>query len=399
MFWPRTEDRSIIHLNAANFAVAVERVVDSRLRDRPVVVAARSAGRAAVYDMSEEAYQSGVRKRMPLNRALKTCRDALVAHPHFDHYERAMKAFLKHVNPYSPLIEAGEVDGHIFADLTGTGRLFGHPADAAWRIRKAVKSDLGIDPIWSVAPNKLVARAAARLVKPSGEYIVEAGEEEEILKPLPVYLLPGLEREDVLCLREFNIYRVGEAALWTVEQLSAVFGKRGKSLFNSFRGIDPSPVMPARKKDKSIRRDHEFGEDANDRAVVEGALYGMVETIGEELRRKGLAARRASVLIDYSDGMRAVRQKSAAVGTAVDFKLFSLARQALELAWLRRVRIRHIRLVCGSLTEPPAQLELFPEEEQEKAPSEKIPMALDLIRSKFGADMIRVGRTLAAEGL
>ena len=36
-----TYDRSIIHLNVADFAVAVERAVDCRLKDRPVIIAPR----------------------------------------------------------------------------------------------------------------------------------------------------------------------------------------------------------------------------------------------------------------------------------------------------------------------------------------------------------------------
>lgn len=75
-------ERSIIHINVADFAVAVERLVDSRLRDRPVIVASEGAARARVYDMSEEAYRGGVRKGMALQRALRYCRNAVVVPPH-----------------------------------------------------------------------------------------------------------------------------------------------------------------------------------------------------------------------------------------------------------------------------------------------------------------------------
>ena len=54
-------NRNIIHINVADFAVAVERAVDRRLRERPVIVAPEGVSRAVVYDMSEEAYQAGVR--------------------------------------------------------------------------------------------------------------------------------------------------------------------------------------------------------------------------------------------------------------------------------------------------------------------------------------------------
>ena len=81
------------------------------------------------------------------------------------------------IGPYSPLIEHGEGDGHLFMDVTGTGRLFGPPVDVAWRLRRQAAADLRLAPIWAVAPNKLVAKVATRLVKPDGEYIVGAGEE------------------------------------------------------------------------------------------------------------------------------------------------------------------------------------------------------------------------------
>ena len=175
-------ERSIIHLNVADFAVAVERVVDRRLRDRPVIVAPEGAARATVYDMSDEAYQEGVRKGMALHRARRYCRDAIVLSPRTDHYERAMTRLVKHTLPYSPLVEMTDCQGHLFLDATGTSRLFGPPPDVAWRLRKAVRKDMGFDPIWSVAPNKLMAKVATRIVKPLGEYIVGAGDETMVLK-------------------------------------------------------------------------------------------------------------------------------------------------------------------------------------------------------------------------
>ena len=127
--------------------------MDCRLKDRPVIIAPEGAARAAVYDMSEEAYRNGIRKNMALRRALRLCPDARILPPHPDRYEHAMRSLLKQTLPYSPLIETGEADGHLFMDVSGTARLFGLPMDVAWRLRRQVKKDLGLDPIWSVAPN------------------------------------------------------------------------------------------------------------------------------------------------------------------------------------------------------------------------------------------------------
>ena len=124
-------NRSIIHLNVADFAVAVERAVDHRLRERPVIIAPEGAVRAAVYDMSNEAYLVGIRKGMALRRAVRLCKDVQILPPHPDRYELAMRDVLKRALPYSPLIEAGEDDGHLFMDASGISRLFGSPRDVA----------------------------------------------------------------------------------------------------------------------------------------------------------------------------------------------------------------------------------------------------------------------------
>lgn len=389
-------ERSIIHLNVADFAVAVERVVDSRLRERPLIIAADGAARAAVYDMSDEAYQAGVRKGMALRRAIRYCPDAAVLPPHPDRYERAMARLLQHALPYSPLIEMTDANGHLFVDLTGTRRLFGLPPDVAWRIRKAVRSDLGLDPIWSVASNKLVAKIATRLVKPTGEYIVKVGEEKALLESLPIGLIPGIESDDLKRLWEFNLTQVRHMTAMSLGQLSVLFGRRSGSLYNAIRGIDLSPVFPVGQKPPVVRVEHAFGNDTNTRSELEGALYRLIEQAGADLRRKGLAVERVKIVLDYSDGGRVIRQAAVRPASANDFRLFAVAQVVLEKAWKRRIRIRHLGFICDRLTYPPAQRSLFSEHEEEKTVRVQLVTALDTIRDRFGQNAIQTGRTLAA---
>jgi DNA polymerase-4 len=388
-------DRAIIHLNVADFAVAVERAIDRRLAGRPVVIAPAGAARTAVYDMSEEAFQAGVRKGMALERALRRCRDARLLPPRPDRYEQAMRDMLEHVLPYSPRIEAGEHDGHLFIDATGTGRLFGPPVDLAWRLQRQIRVELGLAPIWSVAPNKLVAKVATRLVKPEGEYIVAAGEEQSFLAPLPLGLVPGIEREDLVRLREFNLVSAGDVAALRVEELQVPFGKRAVFVYETVRGIDASPVQAVGEKPPQVAVDHEFATDTNDQAALRAALYRLAEQAGDALRRRRRAARDVAVVVDYSDGVRRVRHAAARPATANDITLFETACRALDSAGARRVRVRHLRLVCNRLVFPPAQLSLFDDEQQTAEKRARVIGALDAVRRRFGRDALQVGRTLA----
>jgi len=389
-------NRSIIHLNVADFAVAVERAVDRRLNERPVIIAPEGAARAAVYDMSNEAYMAGIRKGMALQRAVRLCKDVQILPPHPDRYELAMRDVLKRALPYSPLIETGETDGHLFMDATGTSRLFGPPMDVARRLHGQIKTDLGLNPIWSVAPNKLIAKVATRLVKPEGEYVVSAGEEESLLAPLPVSLVPGIERDDQLRLREFNLARVFQVSALSLAQLEVPFGSRAVSIYEAVRGIDPSPVLPVGQKPPKVIADYQFGNDTNNAHILEAVLYRLVEQVGSRLRRRRRTARRVAIILDYSDGMRLSRQMAARPATANDLSLFELARRIFRLTWTRRVRIRHMRLICDRLVFPPAQLELFAADQQAAEKRCGLITAIDVIRQRFGNEVLRFGRTLAA---
>ena len=222
----KLRERAVLHFNVADFAVAVERVTDSSLRERPLIIAPLQAARAVVYDMSEEAYGEGVRKGMPLRQATRICRGAALLAPRASLYQKAMQAFLKELQGYSPLIECGQADGHFFVDVTGTHRLYGPAPDVGWRVRRHVRTSLGINPIWTLGTSKLVSKVASRLVKPVGEYIVTAGDEAIFLAPLPIHLLPGLSGKELQKLQEFRLTTIGALAKLNRQQLMVPFGSR-----------------------------------------------------------------------------------------------------------------------------------------------------------------------------
>jgi DNA polymerase-4 len=389
-------ERAIIHINVADFAVAVERVLDRRLKDRPVIIAPQGAPRAAVYDMSEEAFQAGVRKHMPLIRALRRCRDAQILPPRPDRYCQAMGRMQKSALPCSPLIEPGDGDGHLFVDVTGSSRLLGPPVDVAWRLGRWIRRDLDLTPIWSVATSKLIAKTASRLVKPLGEYIVEPGDEAAFLAPLPLFLVPAIERSDLVRLEDFNITRVFQATALDTDQMQTLFGNRSRFIRDRLRGVDPSPVRSVDQPPPRVIQNREFGNDTNQRAQVEGSLYRLVERAGRHLRRQALAARRIGIILEHTDGVRRVRQVAAKPPTANDFALFVHARRVLNLTWRRRVRLRRMTLICDRLTFPPAQRLLFESEQQSADNQERLVAAMDRIRCRFGANALAMGRTLAA---
>lgn len=384
-------ERFVLHLNVADFAVAVERVVDISLRGKPVIVAPLQAARAAVHDMSNEAYNDGVRKGMLLRQASRLCRSAHLLPPRFDLYQKAMAAFVNEARQYSPVLEPGIGDGHLFLDITGTHRLIGTAPDVGWQLRKRVRKNLGIDPIWSVGVNKLVAKVATRVVKPVGEYIVGPGEEESFLAPLPLLLLPGVQSRERARLQEFNIKQIGQLAALAKKQLYTVFGRRAETLYNISRGKDDQLVQPQENQSPVIWREHVIPGDSADRQLVEGVVAALSVRIGYALRDAGMVGKRLVLRLDYIDGGNAIRQVSLRRGISDDFTLQSMSLLILKRAWGRRVRIRRFRLSCERLHRKSPQLPLFTERPDSDRRRECVLSALDRVRKKYGADSVRFG--------
>ena len=387
--------RSIIHLNIADFAVAVESNIQPSLKGYPLVIAPLGAPRAVVYDMSDEAYKEGIRKGMTLARAKRINKKIKILPPSFNRYELVMKDLLKETFAFTPLIESGTSDGHIFLDVTGSGRLFGPSVDVAFKLKKAFKKTFNFDPIWSVATNKLVAKVATRVVKPVGEYIVAPGDEKAFLAPLPLNLIPGLIKKELTRFFEFNLFFISQARVLTLEQLKIPFHFRAPLLYDWIRGIDPTPVTTSCncKNLSIIRSDHEFSDDTNNADLLKRALYLMVESICKTLRNRKLTGGATKIILYYSDGLQSASKLKLVPSTSNDMAMFKKCVPLLNKAWTRRVRIRHMRLICEKICQGAIQADLFSVGNKETKQAELI-LAMDKIHDKFGKNSIKAGLTM-----
>lgn len=383
-------ERKIIHLNIADFGVAVERLHDSSLKQQPLILAGKTA-RAVVYDMSDEAYRDGVRKGMPLTLARRRCRKARILSPRPDRYAAVMQRCVRHAHVFTPLVEQAFGSGHLYLDVTGTHRLHGPAPDVGWRIRKTLRRDLGLDPIWSVAPNKLVAKVASRLVKPVGEYIVAEGEEESFLAPLPIFLLPGINRDDLQRLRDCNVLQTAQALALSLSELTVLCGGRSRFLYQVVRGIDPSPVQPRQETGNSLVFRHHFAEDCNREDMIRAALRSLVRQAVYSLGQKNRACRKVALRLQYTDGIVVRRQISVKIPIYDDAKLDQTACTVLDRAWKRRVRLRNLQLFIDGLVIPARQLSLFDRNNEAAAKRKKISAALNRIHARCGAGLVHRG--------
>ncbi|MGD9947992.1 MAG: hypothetical protein AB7U29_05870 [Desulfobulbus sp.] len=390
-------ERKIIHLNIADFSVAVERLLDRSLKTKAVIIAA-PASRAVVHDMSDEAYGEGVRKGMELTVACRRCRSALILPPRAEQYRRAMDRCLQQVLPYTPLVERASGSGHFYLDVSGVGRLFGPPQDIGRQLRNSLLRSLDLNPIWSVAPNKLLAKVASRLVKPRGEYILTEDEVPSFLAPLPLELIPGIAGADLQRLKHVNIRRVDQATALSVQELSLLCDQRARVLYQTLRGVDATPVQAAMTIREENTWHHLLTPDSNQESVVRAVLAYLVGRAGSSLRRRQLGCRRVEICLQYTDGVVVSRQIGSPQPIDGDSGLQRLALSAFYRAWQRRVRLRRLSLCVLHLQHPVQQLSLFAFNQgalREQDRDRQLSKAMDVIRLSCGGEKILRGTQMA----
>jgi len=383
--------RSIIHLNIADFAVAVERACDCRLRGKAIIIASSTQSRAVVHDMSNEAYRDGIRKGMPIHQAKRYCRPAVILSPNPTLYRQAMMTVFHQTQNYTPLVEQVDTNGHFFLDVTGTRKLFGIATDIGRQLRRDIQKNLSLAPIWTVASNKLVAKVASRLVKPVGEYIVRTGEERIFLHPLSLSLLPGLATQEAQRLRDFNFTTIGQLASFPLEPLTMITPNRAHLLHQSANGIDQTPVIPPDRQPQMVRHHHFFPKSTNDREIIYHTLRHCVAGIARQLRQQRQATGRIGVILHYMDTRRGQGFQTNLLPTNREEQLLPLAKTALSRAQKRRIAVQSLEIVAGRLSRAAEQLRLFPAEEEKRRNHVALATAMDTIRQQMGSNSLHHG--------
>jgi len=378
-------ERQIIHIDVDSFAIAVERVVNSRLRDRPVVMANPAINRSVIQAVSPEARQAGIYCGMMLQNALRVCRDIKIIPPNEALYSRAMRAIMNLLSQFTPLIEPVSY-GHAYLDMTGTTRLFGATVDAAAKIYREIQSRLRLSTSLGVASNKLVSKVASKTTRPKGVQEVQHGNEETFIAPLDVYYLPFFAQSVKKQLVDLNLHVIKQIADLSLQHLTMVFGRDGLKLYQASHGIDYTPVFPPQHV-PNIYEQTTLAEDTNDIHVLRGALYQLTEKVGYKLRHAFQVARKMMLEIYYSDHREALGQKKLPAATNMDRELFTVVEELLNRILTRRIRVRKLAVRYFQLEPVSRQTSLFDKPVSDK--KRDLTRAIDQIRKRFGEDSLK----------
>jgi DNA polymerase-4 len=289
--------RKIIHVDMDAFYASVEQRDDSSLRGKPVVVAWRG-NRSVVCAASYEARRFGVRSAMPAVRAERLCPEAIFIPPDFVRYRAVSRQTREIFKLHTDLIEPLSLD-EAYLDVTENKTGLATATRVARAIRAQIREELNLTASAGVAPNKFLAKIASDWRKPDGLFVIQPGEVDTFLPPLPVGRLPGVGKVTEARLEELGIRTVSDLHTHSLEELDARFGRHGQRLYELARGIDENRVVPDRPT-QSISAEDTFEHDLP-LAETEPLIRRLAEKTWHASRKESRIARTVVLKLKTSD--------------------------------------------------------------------------------------------------
>lgn len=373
-----SNNRSVAHFDLDSFFVSVERLKNSSLIGKPLVVGGGERG--VVASASYEARKFGVRSAMPVKLARRLCPDLLVIKGDMESYSKHSRLVTDIIARKVPMFEKSSID-EFYIDLTGMDKFFGCEGFTK-ELRQDIRKETGLSISYGLATNKLVSKVATDECKPNGYMSIPCGKEKFFLAPLPVNKLPMIGNKTGELLRGMGVDTIQTLSEIPVPMLINLLGKNGIELSRRANGIDESPVVPYHEQ-KSVGTESTFDTDTINVPFLHDQLLRMGERVAYELRAGNRLAGCVTVKIRYSDFQTFTRQATIPY-TASDHIVIDTARELFTRLYDRRLLVRMIGLKVSQLIPGNHQIDLF-NDTQEMV---KLYQSIDSIKRQFGEQFV-----------
>ncbi|MDI9871069.1 DNA polymerase IV [Flectobacillus roseus] len=376
-------ERAIVHMDLDCFFVSVERLRNSQLNNKPVIVGGMS-DRGVVSACSYEARRFGIHSAMPMRMARHLCPEAIIVRGDYESYSQYSDMVTEVIVSNAPLVEKASVD-EFYLDMTGMEKFFG-TFSYAQKLRKTIIKETGLSISFGLSTNKTVSKVITNEVKPANFDLVHIGAEKGYLAPLNINKLPMVGEVTAQTLRNMGISKVGTLGEMPFKVLERTFGKMGKVLWEKANGIDFTPVIPY-SEPKSMSKEVTFQQDTTDIIYLRSVIIRLTEQLSYELRQEGYCTACVTVKLRYSNFDTHSKQIVIA-STSADHILIPLILQLFEQLYEKRLLIRLVGVRFTKLVRGVQQLSLF----DQSAKIAPLYTAMDNIRSRYGIKA--VGRAM-----
>ncbi|HET7361508.1 MAG TPA: DNA polymerase IV, partial [Salinimicrobium sp.] len=266
-------NKSILHLDLDTFFVSVERLINSELQNKPLLVGGMG-DRGVVAACSYDTRKFGIHSGMSMKVARQLCPQATVIKGNAGTYTKYSQLVTEIIKSEVPAFEKASVD-EFYADLSGMDKFFGIHRFAT-ELRRTIIKESGLPISFGLSQNKVVSKIATGVAKPNAEKVIQNGDEKSFLAPLSINRIPSVGSKTFQTLLNLGIREVKTLQQMPVEILESVLGKKGRTIWKRANGIDNSPLVLFHER-KSISMERTFGRDTIDMLQLRTSLTAMAE--------------------------------------------------------------------------------------------------------------------------
>lgn len=369
-------DKIYFHVDLDAFYASVEILDNPQLKGKPVLIGGHSK-RGVVSTCSYEARKYGIHSAMPMVTALRLCPKAIVIGGNHKRYHEKSVEVMSIFKQFSPDIQQISID-EAFLDMSGTQYLFGHPFQAAIKLKEKVKQITGLTISVGIGPSKLIAKMASDYNKPDGLCYVEKGREQEFIDAVKLEKLWGVGKVTQQLLKKKHIRTTDQLRSFSLHSLEQMFGSSmGLYLYNIARGID-SGIYEGESKSHSISTERTFIEDIASIDTIKKQLLEMCYEIMYRSIDEEQIAKTIGIKIRYSNFVTNSAQITPGSPIYNAEQIFDIALSLFEKKWKQQpIRLLGVGLYQTYKGKQPIQEDLFDENAKKKRKLEKIAFELN----------------------
>ena len=371
--------RNIMHIDLDTFFVSCERLMNSHLMGKPILIGGIS-DRGIVASCSYEARNFGIHSAMPMKMAKKLCPEAIVLRGNSETYSKHSQNVTDIIREAVPFYEKSSID-EFYIDLTGIDKFYGLQ-NLSNELRQRIIKETGLPISFGLSSNKTVSKIATNEAKPNNQLNIFRGYEKSFLAPLSIRKIPMIGEKTYRIFCDLGIRKIQTLQEMPVNMVSKVLGKNGTRLWEKANGVDPSPVIPYQER-KSISTERTFDIDTIDTDKLKSLLTAMTENLIFQLRRSNKLTACITLKLRYSDFQTYTIQKKITY-SASDEVILPIVMALYKRLYQKRLLVRLIGIKFSHLVGGGHQIHLFEDSENML----NLYQAMDKIRDKYGDRMV-----------
>lgn len=378
---------AIIHLDLDTFFVSCERLIDSRLLKRPLMVGG-TGDRGVVSACSYETRRFGVTSGMSMKLARRLCPEAVVIRGNAGTYTKYSQKVTEIIKERVPVFEKASID-EFYADLSGMDKFFG-TYKFATELRNTIIKETGLPISFGLSTNKIVSKIATGEAKPNNQMRIDRGLEKQFLAPLSIQKIPSVGPKTYQTLRNIGIDKIQVVQEMPLEMMTSALGTHGQTIWKRANGIDRPPLIPFHER-KSISTERTFGKDTTDMVQLRTTLTAMAESLAFQLRRANKLTACIAIKLRYADFQTFSKQLKIPY-TSADHILIPKIWELFQRLHQRRLLIRLVGIRFSDIVSGSYQINMFDDTEE----MVNLYSAMDHIRKKYGEKSVMRAASLGA---